>query len=162
MNGLFNMLKSERKAVAKFGAKVRDLIHAGTDEGKGEVVGCAEAIEAAFPVAKVDGKDENRDERNDFLRSLRMALMRAGRALPEPVKLTIKKIDGTWTLVSEGEAKDDPEAAESEGAGSEGDTEQSDDALWDAVELVLANLDKPAILGAIRSGLDKLAKSASK
>ncbi len=169
MNALFNTLKAERKQAAKFGGMVRKLIEAGTDEGKAEVIGCAEAIEAAYPVSKVDGKDENKDERNDYLRALRMALMRAGRGLKEPRKLTIKKIEGAYRIVSEEVKASEPASVEGEaGEGADdapesigltGEDEQA--ALWAAVELVSKHLSNKAIRLAIADALKtELAKAA--
>lgn len=165
MSTLFKMLQTERKNAAKFGAKVRELIHKGGDGGKREVIGCAEAVEAAFPVVKEDGKDANRDERNDYLRSLRMALMRAGRELEKPRKLTIKKVEGAWQIQDEEAAKPEPEQTEQgEGDAPESiglDDEAAQDALWAAVELVGANIHVPAIRKYLSDLLQKeLAKAA--
>lgn len=160
MNNLFNTLKAERKQAAKFGGLVRKLITSGTDADHAEIIGCADAIERAYPVNKVDGKDENRDERNDYLRALRMALMRAGREQEKPVRLSIKKIEGAYRIVSEDASK--PEAVAVEGTettekddapdiGVEDEDEQA--ALWAAVELVSKHLSNKAIRLAIADAL---------
>lgn len=162
MSNLFKMLATERKNAAKFGAKVRELIHAGTEDGKAEVLACAAAVEAAFPVSKEDGKDVNRSERNDYLGSLRMALLRAGRSLPVPQKLSIKKIEGTWTLVQADMEKEQPEAnPEASANGDSGDeapaigigSEEEQEALWAAVELVTKNLQNKAVRIALADAL---------
>jgi len=163
MSMLFKVLKSERNAAAKFGKLVRELISSGSEEGKADVLACAQAIEEAFPVAKTDGKDSNRDERNGYLGSLRMALLRAGRELPTPVALKIKKVEGAWQLVVEQPKQADGEAAApAEGDGEEAAPdvaqEEQQEALWAAVELVSSHLMNKAVRIALQTAIEKALK----
>lgn len=163
------------RAAIKGGNKVQKLVReALVAQDQADIIAAAVAIDEKFPPKPVektgaDGKtrevDANRDERNDYLRNLRMALMRAGRELG--VRLTIKKVEGAWQIQSEpltpsqqgGDEGEGGESGEGRGEGSGDMTEAQGDALWAAVELVLANLDNAAVLSAIRSGLEAKAKA---
>lgn len=160
MSKIFAAIAASVKSSGKVAALVRAAMVA---NDTASVTDAAQAIEDKFPVNKGDdGKDSNRDTRNDYLRTLRMALMRVGRELGQ--RLTIKKIEGVWQVVVEpiedkGETEGGEGGGEGEGGEAEGSDEAKADALWSAVELVLANLDNAAVLSAIHSGLSKLAKS---
>ena len=92
-----------------------------------------------------------------------MALMRAGREIEK--RLTIKKVEGAYRVVIEDASEPEPgegDASENGKAGECGqaldpDSKEADE-LWAAVDTVLANLGNPAVLSAIRSGLESLAK----
>lgn len=171
MSKIFAAIAASIKGGNKVQKLVRDALVA---QDQTDIIAAAVMIDEKFPPKPVektgtDGKtrvvDANRDERNDYLRNLRMALMRAGRELG--VRLTIKKVEGAWQIQSE--PLDDASKGPNEGAGGESGegggegsgemTEAQGDALWAAVELVLANLDNAAVLSAIRSGLEKKAKA---
>lgn len=165
MSNLFKLLKSAQSQGAKFHEAVRTAYGAGD---KAAIIGCAEAIEAAYPVSKEDGKgpDANRDARNGFLSALRVTLGRIGKDQETPRKVTVKKVEGVWTLVDEAIAaptpEDEPatpEAGEPDGVGLEDEAAQ--EALWEAVKLVTANLGNKAVRIAIADALKaELAKAA--
>jgi hypothetical protein len=165
MSDLFKVLRSTVKAGAKFQALVRSEYERG-DEGAQSILSCAAAIEAAYPVSKVEGKDTNRTERNGYLTALRMALSRTGKEQSTPRRITIKKVEGEWTLLDEAVAAKTPEEP---GAGEGGDEapampasmEQQQEALWQAVELVTANLHNKAVRIALQDALAGLLKKAA-
>lgn len=95
-----------------------------------------------------------KDSANAAFRSLKaMASSVAG------LMLWAVSIKGGIVSVEEARIKDE----EAEAADESGDVDASEDAaadaLWAAVELVLANLGNPAVLSAIRSGLEGLANT---
>lgn len=140
--------------VSKSGQSVQALISEAYASGnKSEIIEAADTIEQEFPTEKIDGKDANRKGRNNLLSILRMQLKRAGEALPAPVKLGLKRVEGTWQIV-EGDIKAEEEKQEeSKGEGEE----QTADALWLAVETVVAALPtNKAVRLAIKEALAKL------
>lgn len=111
---------------------------------------------------QIDANSPNRKVRMDKLRT---ALARVSEERGE--KVGIKKKDGNYiitvTPLEKGEEKpdNDGEAGAGEGEGGtadEGASEAAQEKLWQAVELVLANMGNPAVLSAIRTGLDNLTK----
>jgi hypothetical protein len=162
---LFKLIQTATRASGKVGTAIREAYTAGQVE---IITGCAAAIEAAYPVAKgEDGKDSNRQVRNDYLRVVRMGLMRVGRELPEPRKLTIKKVEGVWTVVDEAapaptpETETSPDADGGDEAPEVGMTEEQQEALWKAVELVSKSLHIKAVRIAVADALKaELAKAA--
>lgn len=109
---------------------------------------------------QIDANSPNRKARMDKLRT---ALARVAKERGE--KVSIKMKDGNYTItvspLEKGEEKPDNDgAADAGGTGDAADTEDAaQDKLWQAVELVLANMGNPAVLSAIRTGLDNLAKN---
>lgn len=161
MATLFQMID----AAVKGGNKVQGAVRAAVAVADWEVItDCANQIEASYPVRKDEnGKDSNKDARNDRLRALRMALMRAGREIEK--RLTVKKVEGVYQVVIEDQEQDNGKQSGGADEGSSGgnvrdidpDSKEADE-LWAAVDTVLANLGNPAVLSAIRSGLEALAK----
>lgn len=146
------------RTMAKGKAKVVDLIRPMVEaRDYAELIETAGNIEAAFPVKKgEDGKDENRADRNNLLSILRGNLRHACKGLTYTV--TVKKVEGNWQAIEsdakpdeEGEPTEEPTGSEGEDSGDDGE------ALWQAVDVVLANLGNPAVLSAIQDGLKKLA-----
>ncbi len=159
------IFKAIKEAAGK-GATVQKLILAEVQARKetsyAAIIEAADAIDAAYPVAKgEDGKDNNREVRNNLLSILRVQLNRAGKA-EGMTGLTIKKVGGVWQVVEKADSGSAPDAA----SGAEGELstkeeenfEAEQERLWGAVELVLANLGNPAVLHAIRDGITKMAQ----
>lgn len=151
----YQALRAAHRAGNKFTALVREHT---TAADYSLVCAVADKAVASLPVVKGDdGKDANAQERNDLVRTIRRALSIVGKERGQ--KLTIKRIDGVH-VVSVGGLDETKPADESNADSSDGSADNaSDDALWSAVEIVLSNLGNAAVLSAIRSGLDTLAKS---
>ncbi len=164
MSVLFNALKASVKSGVKVQSIVLDMLSAGDHDS---IIECCVKIESAYPVRKnAEGKDENRGDRNNLLSVLRVQLGRAGKLMLEPQRVTVKSVEGVWAVVVEPidskpatpGSKAKPEAGKGSGEAAP-DPEAQADAVWAAVEVVLANLGDAAVLSAIRTGLEKLAKA---
>lgn len=163
MNKIFKAIK---EAAGK-GANVQKLIlaevKARKETGYAAIIEAADAIDAAYPVVKgEDGKDENREARNNLLSILRVQMNRAGKA-EGMAGLTVKKVEGAWQVIEKAAtepAQDDASGAEGgePGEGGGQDDEAAQERLWEAVELVLANLGNAAVLHALRDGITKMAQ----
>lgn len=158
----FTALQAAKKAGNKFTSLLRDYTTA--DDYS---VACliADKAVASLPEDKgEDGKDRNSQERNDYIRTIRRALAIVGKE--RGVKLTIKRVEGAHvvSVVKPGEEPQEEEGGKPGNGASEGgqDDEAAEearqDAMWAAVEVVLANLGNPAVLSAIRTGLEKMAQ----
>jgi len=153
MNELFSLLRTAVRNDAKFSTSIAAAVSLSLDHkdkhGFDLICACAEQIDKSFPVRKDnDGKDDNKEERNRYFAKLRMALMRAGKARTTPIRLTIKKIEGTY-FVSVSDIN------ERNNAPGEGDSVD----IADAVQTVIDNLNDPSVLDAIRKALQALASS---
>lgn len=152
-DSLFSLLRTAVRNDAKFSASITASVSRTIDHGDKcgfeLICDCAEQIDKAFPVRKDnEGKDDNKEERARYFSKLRMALGRAGKSRPIPVRLTIKKIEGTY-IVSVSDIMERGNNIE----GTEID-------LSDAVQTVIDNLNDPSVLDAIRKALHALSNSA--
>lgn len=160
MNKIFKAIK---EAAGK-GATVQKLVLVEVKaKNYAAIVEAADAIDAAYPVSKGDdGKDSNREGRNNMLSILRVQLNRAGKAAGL-AGLTVKKVEGAWHVVEKDASQpaQDDASGEEQGKAGEGSGESDEaaqDRLWEAVELVLANLGNAAVLHALRDGITKMAQ----
>lgn len=159
MNAIFKYLKDSASKGSKAGELVLIAVKAGAPYA--DLLEAARDVDAAYPVDKVDGKDTNRAARNNLLSMLRMQMRRASAAAELPGVLSIKNVKGEWqvSLVTKAQATTEAANDEQQGqtdatAGRVADDDEAGlDSLWSATELVLANLDNPAIMTAIRNAL---------
>lgn len=118
------------------------------------IVAFADTLQVAVTLVYDPEKAVNGTDENAAFRSLKA--MAATVAKSHGFTVSIKA--GVVTVDKAEQPEEDCSAVDGDGDGEEGGETQGD-ALWAAVELVLANLGNPAVLSAIRSGLEGLANT---
>lgn len=162
--------QAAREAVEAFSVNVK--AHGKPGDAFNIVAEACTKVAASIPVVmeSYTGKngreyerDANTERRNNVARVLNVALNRAGKAAKVGVKFGLSKDDeGRYTVtVKDAEAATDDGDGEGDAGAPDPDSPEAT-ALWTAVELVLANLSNPAVLSAIKSGLQNLANAPSK